>query len=183
MKINKIIILASAILVPVIIGMIACNEPEKPKIEIKPRLFPQYHSALDEIIRTNSGVIRGINLNASGDSIKKAEAVSPLETENDRLYFEFKVDSLTNYSIEYTLVNDSLEEVNLQINCNDPDVGAKIYADLKDYYEKKLPNPMEDQGQVVYNCFEGQKKPFVVSLMDNSTPAKGIINLLIYKDK
>ena len=27
---------------------------------------------------------------------------------------------------------------------------------LKDYYEKKLPNPMEDQGQVVYNCFEGQ---------------------------
>jgi len=42
---------------------------------------------------------------------------------------------------------------------------------------------MEDQGQVVYNCFEGQRKPFVVSLSDNSTPVKGIINLLIYKDK
>ena len=131
----------------------------------------------------NSGVIRGINLNNCADSIKKAEATTPTETEKDHLYFEYTLDSLTNYSIDYTLVNDSLEEVSLQINCQDPEVGSKIYADLKDYYGKKLPNPMEDQGQVVYNCFEGQKKPFVVSLMDNSTPVKGIINLLIYKDK
>ena len=178
MRINKILIIAITCLL-----LWACGETEKPVVVVKPRIFPQYHSALDEIIRTKAGVIRGLNLNASADSIKKSEGVIPLENEKDRLYFEFKVDSLTNYSLEYTLVNDSLEEVNLQINCSDPDVGAKIYADLKDYYEKKLPNPMEDQGQVVYNCFEGQKKPFVVSLMDNSTPVKGIINLLIYKDK
>ena len=117
------------------------------------------------------------------DSIRKMEGTTPLEADKDRLYFEYQVDSLTNYSVEYSLVNDSLEEVNLQINSKDPEVGSKIYADLKDYYEKKLPNPMEDQGQVVYNCFEGQKKPFVVSLSDNSTPNQGIINLYIYKDK
>ncbi len=163
--------------------MAACSEPEQPKAEVKPRVFPEYHVALDAIIKTKAGVIRGINLNNNADSIKKAEGISPIETEKDHLYFEYVVDSLTNYSIDYSLINDSLEEVSLQINCKDPEVGSKIYADLKDYYEKKLPNPMEDQGQVVYNCFEGQKKPFVVSLMDNSTPVKGIINLLIYKDK
>jgi hypothetical protein len=163
--------------------LFACGETEKPKAEVKPRVFPEYHVALDQIIRTKSGVIRGINLNSCIDSIKKLEGTAPLEAEKDRLYFEYEVDSLTNYSIEYSLVNDSLEEVNLQVNCKDPEVGSKIYSDLKDYYEKKLPNPMEDQGQVVYNCFEGQKKPFVVSLSDNSTPVKGIINLLIYKDK
>jgi hypothetical protein len=146
-------------------------------------VFPQYHLALDEILKTKSGVIRGLNLNSCMDSIKKLEGTTPLEADKDRLYFEYKVDSLTNYSVEYSLVNDSLEEVNLQINCKDPEVGSRIYTDLKDYYEKKLPNPMEDQGQVVYNCFEGQKKPFVVSLSDNSTPTKGIINLFIYKDK
>lgn len=178
MRINNILIIAITFLL-----LWACGEPEKPKVEVKQRVFPEYHTALDEIIRTKAGVIRGINLNSCGDSIRKAEATTPIETEKDRLYFEFNVDSLTNYSIEYSLVNDSLEEVSLQINCNDPDVSSKIYADLKDYYEKKLPNPMEDQGQVVYNCFEGQRKPFVVSLSDNSTPVKGIINLLIYKDK
>jgi hypothetical protein len=178
MKINKLILVTLSVLF-----LLACSEPEKPVVVVKPRIFPQYNIALDEIIKTNSGVIRGINLNNKADSIRKAESGTPVESEKDHLFFEYKIDSLTNYSLDYTLVNDSLEEISLQVNCSDPDVGAKIYADLKDYYEKKLPNPMEDQGQVVYNCFEGQKKPFVVSLMDNSTPVKGIINLLIYKDK
>jgi len=163
--------------------LLACNPEEKPKEVPKPRVFPEYHIALDEIIKTKAGVIRGINLNSKADTIKKAETGTPVESENNHLFFEYKLDSLTNYSIDYALINDSLEEISLQINCSDPELGSKIYADLKDYYEKKLPNPMEDQGQVVYNCFEGQRKPFVVSLSDNSTPVKGIINLLIYKDK
>lgn len=163
--------------------IISCGTTEKPKEVVKQRVFPQYAVALDDIIKTNSGVFRGINLNSKSDSIKKLEGTQPIEAEKDRLYFEYNVDSLTNYSIEYSLLNDSLEEINLQVNCKDLDVSSKIYADLKDYYEKKLPNPVEDQGQVVYNCFEGQRKPFVVSLSDNSTPTKGIINLVIYKDK
>jgi uncharacterized membrane protein len=162
---------------------VACNHNEPVKVVEKPRVFPQYNKAIDDILRTNDGVIRGINLNSCLDSVKEKEGSPPVETEKDRLYYEYKVDSITNYSIEYTLNNDSLEEVSLQINCNDPEVSSKIYSDLKDYYEKKLPNPVEDQGQVVYNCFEGQRRPFVVSLSDNSTPTKGIINLVIYKDK
>jgi len=99
------------------------------------------------------------------------------------LYFEYKIDSVTNYSVTYNLNQDSLDEVEVQINCNDLDLSSKLFLDLKNYYEKKLPNPTEDKGYVVYNCFEGQRKPFVVSLTDNSTPNKGIINLVIYKDK
>lgn len=162
---------------------LSCNNKEQTKEVSKQRIFPQYYIAIDEIIQTNDGVLRGINLNSSADSITKTETAKPIEADDKRLFFEYVIDSITNYSIEYSLTNDSLEEVNLQINCNDPDVGSKIYSDLKDYYEKKLPNPVEDQGQVVYNCFEGQRKPFVVSLSDNSTPTKGIINLIIYKDK
>lgn len=163
--------------------IMACGNTEKPKTTEKQRVFPQYHLALDEIVKTNNGVIRGINLNSKSDSIKKTEGTNPVEAEKDRLYFEYNIDSLTNYSIEYSLMSDSLEEINVQVNCKDLDVSSKIYTDLKDYYEKKLPNPVEYQGQVVYNCFEGQRKPFVVSLSDNSTPTTGIINLVIYKDK
>lgn len=161
----------------------ACNPAEKPKQVVKPRVFPEYHVALDEIVRTNEGVIRGVNLNSKAEVIKKAETTLPSEVEAGHLYFEYTLDSLSNYSIAYTLTHDSLEEVNVQVNCNDPDECSKIFADLKDFYEKKLPNPTEDKGYVVYNCFEGQRKPFVVSLSDNSTPTKGIINLVIYKDK
>jgi hypothetical protein len=58
-----------------------------------------------------------------------------------------------------------------------------LFCDLKDYYANKLPNPTQDKGFVVYNCFEGKRNPFVVSLSDNSSPTKGIINMVIYKDK
>lgn len=155
------------------------KEVEKPKT----RVFEGFHPLLDEIIITKQGVFRGLNLNSKTEDIKKVETIAPVETSPGHLYFEYKVDSLTDYSIDYTLNNDSLEEINVQINSDDLELTSYLFCDFKDYYANKLPNPTEDKGYVVYNCFEGQRKPFVVSLSDNSTPTKGRINMVIYKDK
>ena len=138
---------------------------------------------MDEIVKTKKGVFRGLDLNSSPDSVKKAEVSKPVETTKGHLYFEYKADSLTNYSVDYAFVNDSLEEINLQINSDDLELASYLFCDLKDYYAAKLPNPTEDKGQIVYNCFEGQRRPFVVSLSDNSSPLRGRINMVIYKDK
>jgi len=161
----------------------SCKDEKKETIAAKPRVFNGYHILLDEIIRSKNGVFRGLNLNSRSDSIKKVETDEPTETSAGHLYFEYKADSLTNYSIDYTLDNDSLEEINVQINSDDLELASYLFCDLKDYYANKLPNPTEDKGYVVYNCFQGQRKPFVVSLSDNSSPTKGIINMVIYKDK
>lgn len=162
---------------------VSCTEEKKETPPIQQRIFPGYHFFLDEIVRSQTGVFRGLNLNAKSEDIKKAEPHEATEISDGHLYYEYTIDSTTNYSIDYTLINDSLEEINLQINTNDLELGSYLFCDLKDYYASKLPNPTEDQGYVVYNCFEGQRKPFVVSLSDNSSPSKGIINMLIYKDK
>jgi len=138
---------------------------------------------MDEVIRTKKGVFRGLDLNARVADIKTTETLTPIEEEKSRLYFEYRADSLTTYSIDYTINNDSLEEISVQINCDDLELCSYLFCDLKDYYANKLPNPIEDQGAVVYNCYEGQRKPFVISLSDNSTPTKGIISMVIYKDK
>ncbi len=162
----------------------ACTEtkPEEKPI-VKERVFPGFHPLLDELVRTKDGVFRGLELNANAAKIRAVENSEPAESSESHLYYEYKVDSVTNYSIDYTLQNDSLEEIQIQINTTDMDLSSYLFCDLKDYYANKLPNPTEDKGQVVYNCFEGQRKPFVVSLSDNSTPATGIISMLIYKDK
>lgn len=165
------------------LGFFSCQENPKVVEQKKPRVFPEYSEALDEIIRTKDGVIRGIDLNSKADVITKSETKAPSEVAHDYLYFEYAIDSVTNYSVAYNLQKDSLDEVEVQINCNNLDLSARLFTDLKTYYEKKLPNPTEDKGFVVYNCFEGQRKPFVVSLTDNSTPTMGIINLVIYRDK
>lgn len=176
---NKIIY---SLLFVVSVFFFSCTEEKKIE-EKKPRIFPNYHEALDEIIRSKDGVIRGIDLNSKAITITKAETKEPSEIDTDYLYFEYTIDSTLNYSIAYNLQKDSLDEVTVQINCADLDLSSKLFTDLKEYYETKLPNPTEDKGYVVYNCFEGQRKPFVVSLTDNSTPTKGIINLVIYRDK
>jgi hypothetical protein len=167
-----------------VLTVFSCREEKKEVVApVKTRVFPGYHVLLDEIIRSPEGVFRGINLNTRSEDIKKIEPESPAEASAGHLYFEYKADSLTDYSIDYTLNNDSLEEINVQINTNDLELSSYLFCDLKDYYANKLPNPTEDKGYVVYNCFEGQRKPFVVSLTDNSSPSKGIINMVIYKDK
>lgn len=170
-------------MLPVVTLLWACEQPVKEEKKEPVRVFLGYHVLLDEIIRSKEGVFRGLNLNASSEFIKKIETSPPTETSTGHLYYEYKADSLTNYSIDYTLNNDSLEEISVQINTNDLELSSYLFCDFKDYYANKLPNPTEDKGFVVYNCFEGQRKPFVVTLSDNSSPAKGIINMVIYKDK
>lgn len=167
----------------IVLAVISCTEEKKETAVAKPRIFPGYHILLDEIIRSPEGVFRGLNLNTSASQIKKVEGVAPAEEADGHIYYEYKADSLTDYSIDYTFSKDSLEEINVQINTNDMELSSYLFCDLKDYYANKLPNPTEDKGYVVYNCFEGQRKPFVVSLSDNSSPSKGIINMVIYKDK
>lgn len=164
--------------------LFSCRE-EKPREreQTPPRIFVGYHQLLDEIIRSKDGVFRGVSLNTNSETVKGSEPAPPAEISADHLYFEYKADSLTNYSIDYTFDNDSLEEISVQINSNDLELASYLFCDLKDYYANKLPNPTEDKGYVVYNCFEGQRRPFVITLSDNSIPTKGIINMVIYKDK
>lgn len=165
------------------VAFYGCKEEIVDKTLVKQRVFEGFHPLMDEIILTKSGVFRGLNLNTRKDSILKVEKIAPIENESNRLYYEFLKDSDTNFSIEYVIQNDSLEEINVQINSNDLELTSYLFCDIKDYYANKLPNPIEDQGQVVYNCYEGQRKPFVVALSDNSSPAKGQLNMVIYKDK
>lgn len=161
----------------------ACQQTPETKKEEKPRVFLGYHVLLDEILKSKEGLFRGLELNAKVQAVKAIENIEPIEASTNRLFYEYKADSLTNYSIDYTFNNDSLEEISVQINSDDLELSSYLFCDLKDYYANKLPNPTEDKGYVVYNCFEGLRKPFVVSLSDNSSPSKGIINMVIYKDK
>lgn len=161
----------------------ACGGEGKKQPVQKERVFPGYHVLLDTIVRSDSGIFRGLTLNSSVDAVKLVEPGEPAEVSEGHLYYEYQADSTTNYSIDYAFENDTLNEINVQVNSIDMDLSNYLFCDLKDFYASRLPNPTEDKGYVVYNCFEGQRMPFVVSLSDNSTTAVGIINMVIYRDR
>jgi hypothetical protein len=79
---------------------VSCREPEKIAEKPKQRVFEGYHVLLDEIIRSKKGVFRGVDLNSGAGVIKSIEGVEPTEESPEHLYFEFRADSLTDYSID-----------------------------------------------------------------------------------
>lgn len=180
----KTINLLIFIIVSVIVFQQCQNLPaDKKQTNIQKRIFPEYSEYTEKIIKSDSSLIRGLNINVSKSHILKAEQQSPVLDKQDTLEFKYQIDNIISYSVRYTLNNDSLEEINIWVYSNNSDITAQIFNELRDYYQKKLPNPIEDKGYVVYNCVQGERRPFVVSISDFSLPNKGQINLVIYKDK
>lgn len=165
----------------ILVVCIRCgNNSDKIKNE---RIFKGYSLALDSIIKTPKGIIRGVEFGTKTKDVKALEIIPPTEADEAYSYYEYKVDSLTNYSIAYTFVRDSLDEIELKINCKNPDVGALLLNDIKNYYQKKYTAPVMDKGIYVYNCFDSRKRNFNISLTDNSGIDNTVINMLFYKEK
>jgi hypothetical protein len=164
--------------------LVACVRCGNNTAEIKKeRIFKGYAVALDSIIKTPDGIIHGLELGAKTAGVKAVEVVNPTEVDEGYSYYEYKVDSITSYTIAFTFVNDTLDEIELQVNCKNPDLGAVILNDLKNYYQKKYTAPVMDKGIFVYNCFDSRKRSFTISLTDNSGIDNTVINILIYREK
>ena len=108
----------NSVFVSLLLISASCNTSKKENEQIKVRIFEGYHPLLDEIIRSKKGTFRGVDLNTKIDSIKTIEVISPTEKSNGHLYYEHKLNDTINYSIDYSIENDSLQEISLQINCN-----------------------------------------------------------------
>ncbi len=164
--------------------LVVCIRCGNSTVEIKKeRIFKEYAVALDSILKTPEGIVHGLELGASAGEVKAAEAVHPAEVDEGYSYYERKVDSLTSYSIAFTFVKDTLDEIELQVNCKNPDLGADLLNDIKTYYQQKYTAPVMDKGIYVYNCFDSRKRSFTISLTDNSGINNTVINILIYREK
>jgi len=159
----------------------SCSTPKEQKE--KNRIFPEYHFALDSIVKDSIGIIHGAELGNKLNDIKTKEFKKPDELDVDYLLYNFSVDSITKYDIVYNFVGDTLSEIEARIQCKSIDEAGKILESLKNYYRIKYTAPLMDKGVYVFNCFDSQKRNFSISLTDNSTTETGIINLLVYKEE
>jgi len=164
------------------IALISSCSTKKEQDE-KNRIFPDYHFALDSIIKDSIGIIHGAELGFKLNDIKSKEFKKPDELDVDYLLYNFNVDSITKYDIVYTFVEDTLSEIEARIQCKSLDEAGKILESLKNYYRVKYTAPLMDKGVYVFNCFDSKKRNFSISLTDISTTETGIINLLVYHEE
>jgi hypothetical protein len=81
------------------------------------------------------------------------------------------------------LENDTISEIEVLITSQSGDEGDKILTDLKKYYAAKYTAPIMDKGFFVFNCFDGKKKNFTITLTDNGGTSNSAIEMLIYREK
>jgi hypothetical protein len=167
-----------------IIILFSCNnEKNNQQRQETSRIFSEYHYALDTVIKTKEGIISGIELGQDKKFIPLAQVKAAVDKSEDHITYEQKIDSLTKYTITYSLENDSITEIEALINSQSEDEGDKILNDLKNYYSAKYTAPIMDKGYFVYNCFDSKKKNFKITLTDNGGNSNSIIEILIYREK
>ncbi len=158
------------------------NNSTELKQEAK-RIFPDYHYALDTIIKSPQGIVAGVELGQARKMILLEQVKNAVDQDKEGLVYEQKIDSLTKYNITYTFDNDTISEIEILINCVSRDEGDRILNDLKNYYGKKYTAPVMDKGYFVFNCFDSHKKNFTITLTDNGGTSNSVIDILIYREK
>ncbi len=170
--------LATIIVLLVIVG---CSG-DKPAVA-KERIFKDYHLALDSILKTPQGILRGVELGIKSQIAKMAEKPVPDEQDSTILYYEYAVDSLTNYTVSYNLEEDKVQEIEIQINSKDTLNGAAIFDDLVKYFGVKYNKPLFEKGYYVFSSKDSGNMPFFLTLTDNSDSVTSNFNLSIYREK
>ena len=176
---SSIFKLANFLIVAFVIS--SCNHSENK--ETAPRVFNEYHYALDSVIKSKDGNLGGIELGQSKTVIPTREVSQAIEKSANHITFEQKIDSISKYNITYSLENDTITEIEVQIISQNSDEGEKIMADLKKYYQQKYTAPVMDKGYFVFNCFDSKKRNFTITLTDNSDPNNSVIELFVYREK
>jgi len=147
------------------------------------RIFPEYHYALDSVIKSNNGIVGGIELGQSKQVIPAMQISKAVEKSNTHITFEQKIDSISKYGITYSLENDTITEIEVHITSTNSEEGEKILNDLKKYYQTKYTAPMMDKGYFVFNCFDSKKQNFIITLTDNSDASNSVIDMSVYREK
>ncbi len=163
----------------------ACNQGNKETEAsvIAKRIFPEYHYALDSVIKSPNGIIGGIELGQSQKQIPAIEIAKAIEKTNNHITYEQKIDSVSQYSITYALDNDTISEIDIHITSKNSDFGDTVINDLKNYYRLKYTAPMMDKGYFVFNCFDSKKQNFIITLTDNSDASNSVIDMSVYREK
>lgn len=165
--------------------LLSCSQENKSKEETTnaKRIFPEYHYALDSVIKSPNGIIGGIELGRSKQVIPTIQVEKAIEKTINHITYEQKIDSLSQYSITYALDNDTIVEIDIHITSKNADFGDTVINDLKKYYQTKYTAPVMDKGYFVFNCFDSKKQNFTITLTDNSSPTNSVIDMSVYREK
>lgn len=129
----------------------------------------EYGNVLEAIIKKKQGTFRGINLGISLDSLKLNETEGLNDASDDYLYYEFKIDSSTSYSVAYSFDEKKLNEIQVDIFLTTEEQASIVYTHFKDFFTKKYGTGENDNGFLSWSTSIESGGNVKIALADESS--------------
>jgi hypothetical protein len=142
---------------------LSCSPKKAPTGKVE-----DYNIVLKTIIRTDSGLFRGVNLGMEPGNVKvKEENKRPQDDEVNYLSYAFAFsDSLTgNYYYDF---DEGLDEIGVDIYREKAKDCDWLFTDLKNYYTRRYGQPKTENNMLLWYIPNQGKEGAEVSLQDES---------------
>jgi hypothetical protein len=144
----------------------------------------QYGESFEQVMRSDSGLFRGINFGMSKEAIKALEPTGLKEEDSndgvDYLFYELALDSTTSYTVAYYCPNNRLNNIEADIYLLNEPQAAELFTSFKNYFEKKY-GKAETDGDFFLWTAETKLGKARIALADESpTYKRGKLTLVIH---
>jgi hypothetical protein len=138
----------------------------------------------DIILKDESGLLRGLDLGVTVKEVKESEPTGLTEETPEYLFYEFAIDSSTNYTISYTFENDALNEIRADIYLANDSAAKNLSASFIEYFNEKYKESVtETEGLWSWPTLY-KNIPIRIELSDESAEYNNVgkLSLTVYKE-
>ncbi|MCO6499587.1 MAG: hypothetical protein J5I47_04310 [Vicingus serpentipes] len=133
-----------------------------------------------QIIKTDKGIIRGVNLNDEITHIKKKESKRAIVTEtNTILEYEYKLKDKGTYVVTYQFDQQGCYEIDVDIYLSSPDFINDAQKTLNSFFRDKYGSPTQGDSLLVW---KNKQKTMTIEL-DYLNKSEGEMMLTIFANE
>jgi hypothetical protein len=142
-----------------------------------------YGPAFETIMRSDTGLFRGMNMTMSKEGIKALEPVGLKEDDStagaDYLFYELKADTAISYTIAYYCPGNQLTNIATDVYLLNEPQAADLFNSFKIYFEKKYGVPQTAGDFFLWTIQTPHGKTRIELADESPTYKRGKITLVI----
>lgn len=142
---------------------------------------PKKNQYFDTLLKTETGIFRGVEIGNSISEIKQTENLEFLVDDMpDYLYFDYKLDMGNSYTISYDFSENKLYEIELAAYFDQIEDANQLFKDFSTHFNKiHGKGKIEDDGYTSWRTKNKKTNANIEIAMVNDSQEYGYISILI----
>jgi hypothetical protein len=142
---------------------------------------PKKNQYFDTLLKTETGIFRGIEIGNSIEKVKETENEDFLvDNMPDYLYFDYKLDMGNSYTVSYDFSENQLYEIELAAYFDQIEDADELFKDFSNHFNKiHGKGKIEDDGYTSWRTKNEKTNTNIEIAMVNDSKEYGYISILI----